>query len=346
MKQAIKVTKKQMVFYVLVFLFGLVLSVCLPTPSSANLTDPPQIIDVIQVTKGPYKPGDTITFSVITSGGSPGIKRVYLYSKCLLWPDLNWVDDKFFPNFRPNTSSYKSSDVYSKSRVSGIVGNCFSGKHSVSTIEVTDQTELTVMKNPGLNGVPIVEYEVLNELRVPPGEIRPSKQKDSVSTSIPSFVEFFGSPISIKIPTRSDKGVPLDWNGTWASTSNPTNCHFVYRFPRDIPSELIIDKGSPNRCEIWVGSYETEKYETVYIKYEIEIRDGVKAKQEAEAKAAAELKAKQDAEAKAAAELKAKQEAEAKAAAQKKTINCVKGKLSKKVTAFKPKCPSGYKLKK
>jgi hypothetical protein len=73
----------------------------------------------------------------------------------------------------------------------------------------------------------------------------------------------------------------------------------------------------------------------------------LKAKQEAEAKAAAELQVKQEAEAKAAAELKAKQEAEAKAAALKKTtLTCVKGKLTKKVTAVKPKCPSGYKLKK
>jgi len=73
----------------------------------------------------------------------------------------------------------------------------------------------------------------------------------------------------------------------------------------------------------------------------------LRAKQEADAKAAAELKVKLEAEAKAAAELKAKQEAEAKAAALKKaTITCVKGKLTKKVTAVKPKCPSGYKLKK
>jgi membrane protein involved in colicin uptake len=87
----------------------------------------------------------------------------------------------------------------------------------------------------------------------------------------------------------------------------------------------------------------------------------LKAKQEAEAKAAAEkaaaeLKAKQEAEAKAAAEkaaaeLKAKQEAEAKAAAEKAaaskktTIICIKGKLTKKVTAVNPKCPSGYKKK-
>ena len=85
------------------------------------------------------------------------------------------------------------------------------------------------------------------------------------------------------------------------------------------------------------------------------------AKQEADAKAAAELKAKQEADAKAAAELKAKQEADAKAkaakilaaakakaaAAKKKTtITCVKGKLTKKVTAVKPVCPKGYTKKK
>jgi hypothetical protein len=72
----------------------------------------------------------------------------------------------------------------------------------------------------------------------------------------------------------------------------------------------------------------------------------LKAKQEAEAKAAAEWKAKQEAEAKAAADLKAKQEAATKAAAKKKTtITCVKGKLTKKVTSTKPKCPAGYKRK-
>ncbi|CAN2226362.1 Serine proteases, trypsin domain containing protein [Candidatus Nanopelagicaceae bacterium] len=73
----------------------------------------------------------------------------------------------------------------------------------------------------------------------------------------------------------------------------------------------------------------------------------LKVKQEADAKAAAELVAKQEAEAKAAADLRAKLESEAEAAALKKrTIICIKGKLVKKVTAVKPKCPSGYKLKK
>ena len=73
----------------------------------------------------------------------------------------------------------------------------------------------------------------------------------------------------------------------------------------------------------------------------------LKAKQEADAKAAAELKVRLEAEAMAAAEVKPKQEADVKAAALKKTtITWVKGKLTKKVTAVKPKCPSGYKLTK
>jgi hypothetical protein len=74
-----------------------------------------------------------------------------------------------------------------------------------------------------------------------------------------------------------------------------------------------------------------------------------KAEADAKAKIEATQKAIAEAEAKVAAELKAKQEAEtkAKAAATKKTtITCLKGKLTKKLTAVKPKCPSGYKLKK
>jgi hypothetical protein len=84
----------------------------------------------------------------------------------------------------------------------------------------------------------------------------------------------------------------------------------------------------------------------------------LKAKQEAEAKAAAEkiiADTKAAADAKAAAD-KIVQDAKieaarilaaAKAAAVKKTtITCIKGKLTKKVTAVKPKCPTGYKVKK
>jgi len=68
-----------------------------------------------------------------------------------------------------------------------------------------------------------------------------------------------------------------------------------------------------------------------------------------DAEAAADLLAQQKvAMAKAAADKAAADKAATKAVgvAKKTTITCFKGKLTKKVTAVKPKCPSGYKVKK
>ena len=68
-----------------------------------------------------------------------------------------------------------------------------------------------------------------------------------------------------------------------------------------------------------------------------------RAAQEAAIRVAAEKLAAEKA-AIAAAERKAARD-QAVASTKKTTITCVKGKVSKKVTAVKPKCPSGYKLK-
>jgi hypothetical protein len=74
-----------------------------------------------------------------------------------------------------------------------------------------------------------------------------------------------------------------------------------------------------------------------------------KAKIDALAKAEADAKAKIDALAKAAADEKAKADAKVLAAklaaAKKSTITCNKGKVVKKVTGTKPKCPSGFSKK-
>jgi hypothetical protein len=107
-----------------------------------------------------------------------------------------------------------------------------------------------------------------------------------------------------------------------------------------------LTKSSEYNSLVKAAEERKAKYQALAVEKEQEAQ-ALKAKVEADAKAAAELKAKQEADAKAAAELKAKQEAEAKAVALKKTtITCVKGKLTKKVTAVKPKCPTGYKVKK
>lgn len=114
------------------------------------------------------------------------------------------------------------------------------------------------------------------------------------------------------------------------------------------PSMSWIDPNSKLRDMLKTAEkiVEDDKKREFAAAEEIRFAAELKAKQEAEVRAAAELQARQEAEAKVAAELKAKQVAEAMAAAVKKTsIICVKGKLIKKITAVKPKCPKGYKQK-
>jgi hypothetical protein len=154
-----------------------------------------------------------------------------------------------------------------------------------------------------------------------------------------------------------------------SSSGNPPCVNYVNRAWQPMEKDCTLDLFFVNKQKGLTEYYLVEKVLVNYFsrlklkaedeakavaaelkaKQEAKAATELKAKQEAEAKTA-ELKAKQDAEvaaAKAATELKAKQEAEAKAASMKKTtITCVKGKLTKKVTAVKPKCPTGYKLKK
>jgi len=133
---------------------------------------------------------------------------------------------------------------------------------------------------------------------------------------------------------------------------NTLSSYVSYRWKYQILNQWWI----PSYSSIYV-SPQTKADAEIEAKAKAEIESKAKAEIEAKAKAEIESKAKAEIEAKAAAELKAKQEAEAKAKAEaeakakleaskkKTTITCVKGKLTKKVTAVNPKCPSGYKRK-
>ena len=136
---------------------------------------------------------------------------------------------------------------------------------------------------------------------------------------------------------------------------------------KDLDIDRFITKfESDGRSEIWLRQGDPAIYYSEPSPTKIVSDAESNAKKEAEAKAAAEkaateLKAKQDADAKIMADKAAAEkliadakseaarilaEANAKAAVTKKTtITCVKGKLTKKVTAVKPVCPKGYKKK-
>jgi hypothetical protein len=57
---------------------GVLLLLISPTtpPASADNSNPPKIVSVDQVTKGPYAIGDIVTFKVNYAGGNPGIKSI------------------------------------------------------------------------------------------------------------------------------------------------------------------------------------------------------------------------------------------------------------------------------
>ncbi len=76
---------------------------------------------------------------------------------------------------------------------------------------------------------------------------------------------------------------------------------------------------------------------------EAKVRADAEAKAKAIADAEAKAKADADAKAKADAEAKAKASAVTKNSPKPKTIICIKGKTTKKVTALNPRCPAGFK---
>ena len=94
---------------------------------------------------------------------------------------------------------------------------------------------------------------------------------------------------------------------------------------KDITDDRYIEKfNSDGTAEIWLIQGDREIY----------YQDPAVAKAAADKAAADKAAADKAAAAKAAA------------AAKKTTITCIKGKSVKKVTAVKPKCPAGYKIKK
>jgi hypothetical protein len=153
-----------------------------------------------------------------------------------------------------------------------------------------------------------------------------------------NFIEYWGKPLSCDgVGNASAKfSNPI--------SSNPQADITFWKYSKPLAPCVITEGDTPPTGTIgdaiirFGGAYQSPS--TISMPF-------TKSKKTLEAEKAAELKAKQEAELKASGEIKAKQEAQAKAVAQKKkTITCNKGKLTKRVIAIKPKCPSGYKLKK
>jgi hypothetical protein len=140
----------------------------------------------------------------------------------------------------------------------------------------------------------------------------------------------------------SDKGLPVMRQLLPDSTPKPPTCDAAC-----VAAKAAADKAVADAAAAAVAKAAADKAAA----------DKAAAdKAAADAKAAADLKLKEEAQAAAdkliadakiaAAKILAAAEAKAAATAKKTTITCIKGKLTKKVTAVIPKCPTGYKVRK
>jgi len=322
----------------------------------ADSANPPRFLGIKIVNEKPvYTPGDEIIYEIGYSGGNPGIRKVEVSFRptkggsCIGFGNfsggyVNWTEGK----------SYSDSNVGPINEriirlVGTVVSDCANGVNTFDTswIVLVDKTDLSFsgfFYPPSIN--------IKDGKYVPPGTALGSLKKSVVDLQVlqDSYVIDESKPTVVQLPRFNSDGILI----RYLATGLPI-CDFI-RDSSGYGYQLSLEKKGICAVEANIQLTRSEysnpefffKRMVLVSKAEAEAKAKaaaeLKVKQEAEAKAAEELRVKQEAEA--AAVIKAKQDAEAKAAAAKKTtITCVKGKLTKKVTAVKPICPAGYKKK-
>jgi len=348
-----------------IFAFLLTISLMMALPVAlADSANPPRYLGIKIVNeKAVYTPGDEIIYEISYSGGNPGIRKVEVSFRptkggsCIGFGNfsggyVNWTEGK----------SYSDSNVGPINEriirlVGTVVSDCANGVNTFDTswLVLVDKTDLTFsgfFYPPSIN--------IKDGKYVPPGTAlgTPKKSVADLQVLQDSYVVDESKPTVVQLPRFNSDGILIKYFATGLPI-----CDFI-RDSSDYGYQLSLEKKGVCTvgAQIQLTRSEYSNNEILYkrvvlvSKAEADAKAKaaaeLKAKQEAEARVAAELSAKQEAEAaaaQAAAVLKAKQEAEARAKAttlKKSTITCIKGKLTKKVTAINPKCPTGYKLKK
>jgi hypothetical protein len=103
----------------------------LGTPAKADNANPPKIIELVQVTKGPYKPGDLVIYKVVYTGGNPGLSRVRISFLGGCVHDFDWNENDGV------------TEKYGNGILSSPVPTCPPGVHNPAYIYISDKTGLS-----------------------------------------------------------------------------------------------------------------------------------------------------------------------------------------------------------
>ena len=205
-------------------LSAVVLLGLIPSTVSASTVNPPVIISVTQLTSGPYKPGDVITFKVIVSGGEPGIKSAAIGGGCLKGVNLN--NNLFWDEKTAEVKGFISQELFT----TVITGECENGVKTLGA-SVTDKTGITVVLNDAS------KYQVSGAYLIPVGEVRPTKSSDAIDLNYIPVPEFDLKKIqSWTLPKVTKAGVPI----FWSVSPQSKGCKLDKRFPTDIGGTLTL----------------------------------------------------------------------------------------------------------
>ena len=303
-----------------IFLLGLFYA-----PARADNANPPKIIELVQVTKGPYKPGDLVTFKVVYSGGNPGLDNIQIVF-------ANGCDNKFELRWY---ESQGVTDKHGNGVVSSTIPACPPGIINPTYVQIMDKTQLKDSKvlEKSVN----LEIEILDYIYkpVPRGEIAPAVLQTHTLdlTMIPSNPKIGDS---YSLPTVTSVGMPVYYYG--GDKSYPcsiTREQFGFGLPGGI---LNINRNGDCSFNVQVHNGSEILQRPTFARPIISTKGTLNLFDSTYATLRYEIKVEVKAVAEAA-------EAKAKVAKKKTTITCTNGKKVKKVTAVKPKCPKGYKKK-
>jgi hypothetical protein len=303
----------------------------LPSVANADNANPPKIIDLLQVTKGPYKPGDLVTFKVVYTGGNPGVDNIQIIF-------ANGCDNKFQLRWY---ESEGVTDKHGNGVLSSAIPLCPPGFIYPTYVKIMDKTQLEDSKVLEKLANLAIEINDYIYKPIPRGEIAPNVfQTHTLDlTMIPSNPKIGDSYL---LPAVTSVGMPAIYRVSTTSPCSVTQDQ-VGAYGSGLPGGVLkINRNG--ECNISIQSFNGSEigYRPSFDGPTINTKGRLNAINSTSVVVSYEIKV----EAKAAAEQVDKQDAEVKVSAlKKKTITCIKGKVTKKVTAVNPKCPAGYKKK-
>lgn len=281
----------------------------LGTPARADNANPPKILDLVQVTQGPYKPGDLVTYKILFSGGNPGLKDGQI--------SFTGAGTHYFRESLP------INDILGNGLISFSLPAIDPGTYGPMQASIQDKTELrskswdmpTSISAGGPLTFVVSDYifKPIKKGEIIPGNLLNHTLDLQMIPKNPKTGDLFD------LPKYSSVAAPIYYS---VSEDSSSICKMIrdYEYPILPGGQLqILNNGL---CNISVrgdlGGRPTYSQPQI-----ISLTQSVKSDY---------------------AQILSFQVGIKKITSSKKTITCVKGKLTKKVTGTSPKCPTGYKL--